>query len=164
MALFNDPDEQRLMEDFNAEMYTMYFPKIEVFKTTSSGTYDNFYHEDVNRTIPAISTYSVEGYMNITDNGLANLYKGGIQVDRQLIAYFSRALLEEVLRFKKLDIYADIPTDGDNILVQNIMFKIITVDPEGYHSNTRTLPYDYAVLVKPEAKRSLTVDPRVRDE
>jgi hypothetical protein len=162
MTYFVDPDERRLMEGFNAEVYKLYFQQIEVYKSSSTATYDDFYHEDINRTQPETYSYKCAGYLNVTDNGLANMYKGGVQIDKRLMVYFSRALLEETLRFEQLDIYDDIPKDGDVLKIQGVWFKIITVDPEGYHAGERYYPFDYALLVKPEAEKSITHSEGVR--
>ena len=163
MALFNDPSERLLMESYNSELYKLFCPDVEVYLTTSTNTYDNFYHEDVNRTRPLTPTYTCPAYINVTDNGMVALYKGGVQLERRLVVYFSRSLLEDKLRSLKLDIYDDIPDDGDVLKIQNVWFKIITVDPEGYHAVSRNYPYDYAVSVKVETPPAIA-QPRYRQE
>lgn len=151
------------MQSLNKELYKLYFQEVSVYLVRATATYDDFYHEDVGRTRPATPTYTCPGYINVSDNGMVALYKGGLQLERRLTVYFSRSLLEETLRNHKLDIYKDIPDDGDVLRIQNVWFKIITVDPEGYHAVERDFPYDYAVSVKVEAPQAIP-QPRYRRE
>ncbi len=131
-------------------MYQLYMQKIDVYKLHfRTETFDLLYHEDLNRDIEEEPTYSVAGYANVADNGTANLYKQGQQLDRMLFVYMGRKDLEDALLGLGLDKYRDVPTDGDVIRLQDGFWEVITVDPEGYHMNDRNHPFDFQFLVVP---------------
>lgn len=156
MPVFSCPKDLAFMEGVNAEMYELYMRKIPVWKLNfRTATKNDLYHEDVNRDIPDEATYEVEGYVNVADNGIAALYKQGQQLDRQLWVYMSRKKLEDVLTLAGLDKYRDVPTDGDVIKIQDGLWEVITVDPEGYHMNDRTAPFDFQFNVVPWVRSSI---------
>ena len=150
MPLFSCTKDRKLLEQINKEMYQLYMHKIEVYKLNfRTETFDLLYHEDLNRDIKADPTYEVAGYCDVTDNGIASLYKQGQQLDRALFVYMSRKALEDVLLGLGMDKYRDVPTDGDVIRLQDGFWEVITVDPEGYHMNDRRYPFDFQFAVVP---------------
>jgi hypothetical protein len=156
MPLFGCPTDQAYMESLNKEMYQLYMHKMDVWKLHFRTPSVNYvYHEDINRNIPENPTYSVEGYIDVNDNGVATLYKQGQQLDRSLYVYMGRKNIEDVLSALGLDKYRDIPTDGDVIRIQNGLWEVITVDPEGYHMNNHTAPFDYQFFIVPWQKTSI---------
>jgi hypothetical protein len=159
MPLFTCEQDRKFLERINAEMYQLYFHKIDVFKLHfRTETKNDVYHEDVNRDIPSQPTYRVEAYCNVADNGIASLYKQGQQIERQLWLYFSRKLLEDVLSSMGLDKYGDVPTDGDVVRLQDTLWEIITVDPEGFHMNDRRFPFDYQANIVPWQRSTIPKD------
>jgi hypothetical protein len=147
------------MEGINKELYELYFQKIEVYKLNfRTATKNDLYHEDQNRDIPDTPTYRVEAYVNVADNGIAALYKQGQQIDRQLWLYFSRKGLEDTLLGLGLDKYRDVPTDGDVVKIQDTLWEVITVDPEGYHMNDRRFPFDFQCNIVPWQRSSIQKD------
>ena len=150
MATFGCTKDRNLMEQIGKEMYELYMRKVSVYKLNfRTDTFDILYHEDVNRDIEEDPTYEVPGYADVTDNGMANLYKQGQQLDRGLMIYMSRKALEDVLIGLGLDQYRDVPTDGDVIMLQDVLWEVITVDPTGYHMNDRDYPFDFQFAVTP---------------
>lgn len=140
-------------------MYELYFQKIAVYKLNfRTATKNDLYHEDQNRDIPDDPTYTVEAYINVADNGIASLYKQGQQIDRQLWLYFSRKGLEDALVELGLNKYRDVPTDGDVVKIQDTLWEIITVDPEGYHMNDRRFPFDFQCNIVPWQRSSIPKD------
>lgn len=159
MPLFSCPKDLSFMEKVNAEMYELYFHKIPVYKLNfRTGTHNDLYHEDVNRDIKNVPTYYVEAYVNVADNGIASLYKQGQQIDRQLWLYFSRKKLEDVLVAGGFDKYRDVPTDGDVVKIQDLLWTIVTVDPEGFHMNDRRFPFDFQANIVPWERSSIPKD------
>lgn len=147
------------MEKINAEMYELYMHKIPVYKLNfRTASKDDVYHEDVNRDIKDVPTYYIEAYVNVTDNGIASLYKQGQQLDRQLWVYVSRKKLEDVLTAAGFDSGHDVPTDGDVVKIQDLLWEVITVDPEGYHMNDRRFPFDFQFNVVPWVRSSIPKD------
>jgi hypothetical protein len=156
MALFSCEKDRKLLESINKEMYSLYFQKVDVYKLHfRTSTADDLYHEDINRDIPTAPTYSVEAYVNVADNGVAALYKQGQQLDRQLWLYFSRKGLEDALTALGLDKYHDVPTDGDAVRIQDLLWEVITVDPEGYHMNDNRFPFDFQCNIVPWPKSDI---------
>jgi len=150
MPLFSWTSDRELMEQYNAEIYGLYFHMVEVYKLQfKTGTHDDIYHEDVNFDIADTPSYEAPGYINVSDNGLATLTKAGQQIDRQLALYFSRKSVETILVAAGLDRYDDVPNDGDVVKIQDVLWEVITVDPEGYHMNDRRYPFDMQILIKP---------------
>lgn len=159
MTLFSSSADLKFMEGVNKEMYGLYFQKIDVYKLNfRTETKNDLYHEDQNRDIPDDPTYTVEAYVNVSDNGIASLYKQGQQIDRQLWLYFSRKGLEDTLTGLGLDKYRDVPTDGDVVQIQDSLWEVITVDPEGYHMNDRRFPFDFQCNIVPWIKSSIPKD------
>lgn len=147
------------MEQINKEMYELYMHQMDVYKLnfrTGSETY--VYHEDVHRELPAEVSYTIEAYVDVTDNGMAVLYKQGQQLDRRLYVYTSRKGLEDVLKSLNLDYYRDVPTDGDVVRIQDGLWEVITVDPEGYHMNDNRYPFDFQFLITPLQRSSIPQD------
>jgi hypothetical protein len=138
------------MTQIAKEMYELYMRKIPVYKLNfRTDTFDILYHEDVNRDIMEAPTYECPGYVDVTDNGLVNLYKQGQQLDRGLMVYMNRKALEDILLGLNFDRYRDVPTDGDVIIIQGVLMEVTTVDPTGYHMNDRDLPFDFQFAVTP---------------
>ena len=159
MPLFDNTKDRKLLEGINKEMYELYMHKIKVFKLISrTETWNDIYHEDINMDITADATYEVPGYADVNDNGLANLYKQGQQLDRSLFMYMSRKGLEDVLILAGLDKYRDVPTDGDVIILQNLYWEVMTADPEGYHMNFRDFPFDFQFAVTPWVRTGVPKD------
>jgi len=147
------------MEAINKEMYQLYFHKVDVFKLSfRTETSNDMYHEDINRDIPDTPTYRVEAQINVSDNGLAALYKQGQQIERQLYLYISRKLLEDTLVAAGLDRYRDVPTDGDVVKIQDGLWEVVTVDPEGYHMNARRYPFDFQAFIVPWQRSNIPKD------
>jgi hypothetical protein len=148
--LFSVTKDQELFEAYNREIYELYYHPVDIYRLNyTTSTVDRFYHEDVNYTIPETPSYSLPGYVNVSDNGLAALHKAGQQIERQLFLYFSITLMKATLEELGLNGYTDVPTDGDVVKIQDLFWDIITVDPEGYHSNQRRFPFDYQCLIQP---------------
>lgn len=150
LPLFGSTKDRKLMEQFNKEMYELYMHDVAVYKLNfHTGTENILYHEDINRDIPTTPTYIIHGYSDVTDNGLAALYKQGQKLDRQIFLYFSRKLLEDYLKSKGWDLYDYTPADGDVVNVQGYLWEVMNADPEGFHMNQRDYPFDYQFNIVP---------------
>lgn len=159
MPVFACPQDLAFMESINKEMYELYLHKIPVYKLNfRTPTKNDVYHEDVNRDIKDVPTYYCEAYMNVSDNGIAALYKQGQQLDRQLWVYMSRKKLEDVLTLGGFDKYRDVPTDGDIVKIQGLLWEVMTVDPEGYHMNAANAPFDFQFNVVPWVRSAIPKD------
>lgn len=159
MPLFDHAKDRKLLEQVNKEMYELYMHKVKVYKLISrTETWDDIYHEDINLDTAADATYEIPAYADVNDNGMANLYKQGQQLDRQLFLYMSRKGLEDVLTLAGFDKYRDVPTDGDVVMVQNMLWEVITVDPEGYHMNFRDFPFDFQCAIVPWIRSGVPKD------
>lgn len=159
LPLFASTKDRKLLEQVNKEMYQLYMHQMDVYKLSfRTGTEVYLYHEDVHRDIPNAVTYSIEAYVDVTDNGIAALYKQGQQLDRQLYVYTSRKGLEDLLKGLSLDPYRDVPTDGDVVRIQDGLWEVMTVDPEGYHMNDRRYPFDFQFFIAPLQRSSVPQD------
>ncbi len=150
MTLFTDPVDHELMQSFNMEMYQLYFQKVLIWKLRyRTPTYDDLYGEDINYDIDEIPTFTIPGYVNVSDNGVATLKKAGQEIERTFYLYFSRKLVEDTLLLAGFDKYDDVPTDGDVVRIQDLWWEIITADPSGYHMNDRQFPFDMECPIIP---------------
>ena len=162
MPTFSRSNDRELMERYNKEIYQLYFHEVKVYKLSyQTETVDRLYHEDVNFDIENTPNYLVAGYINVSDNGMANLKKAGQEIDRTLILHISRKLIEDTLFIAGMDKYKDVPTDGDVVEIQDMLWEVITVDPEGYHTNERRHPFDLNILLEPWVVESID-QPRFR--
>ena len=147
------------MAQIGKEMYELYMHKIKVYKLSfRTETFDILYHEDINRDIPEDATYSVPGYVEVSDPGQANLYKMGQQLDRTLMVFMSRKAVEDELAALGLDRYRDVPTDGDVMWIQDLFWEVTTVDPKGFHMNDRRFPFDFQFLITPWIRKGTPKD------
>lgn len=162
MGLFVFGPDRELIEKLNKELYQLYCDDIRVFKLMykTNPSKDLVYHEDPKAYLQDAPTYTIPGYVNVADDGVAALQKGGLHVERQLRCYFSRKLLEDALVKAGLDKYKDVPEDEDVLYIQDGYYEIITVGIEGYHTNHQRFPFDYACLVKPWQRDSQPTEDR----
>jgi hypothetical protein len=159
LPLFAATKDRKLMEQINKEMYQLYMHQMDVYKLSfRTGTQTYLYHEDIHREMLDEPSYAIEAYVDVTDNGLAALYKQGQQLDRQLFVYTSRKGLEDVLKGLNLDYHRDVPTDGDIVRIQDGLWEVMTVDPEGYHMNDRRYPFDFQFMIVPLQRSSIPND------
>lgn len=150
IPLFGSTKDRKLLEQLNKEMYELYMHEVEVFKLHfHTGTENILYHEDINRDILSTATYIIPGYCDVSDNGLAALYKQGQQLDRQIFLYFSRKLLEDHLKTLGMDYYSDVPKDGDVVRIQTVYWEVMNSDPTGFHMNHRDYPFDFQCNIVP---------------
>lgn len=151
MPLFSWDGDRHLLERVNKEIYGLYYHLVEVYKLQfMTETVDNIYHEDINTDIPDAPTYRVPGYVNVSDTGLmGEITKAGQNTTRQLALFFSRKSLEDTLLIAGMDIYEDVPGDGDVVTIQGYWWEVISVDPADYHMNDRDFPFDFQVLIRP---------------
>jgi len=148
--LFTCEGDRSFLEGINTEMYRLYMYEVGVYKLNyKTGTENNLYHEDINRDILDEPHFYIQAHINVEDNGLANLYKQGQQIDRQLWMYASRSIVEDAVEAAGLNRLVDVPTDGDVITVQGMLWEIITVDPWGYTMGQRYYPYEYQAVIVP---------------
>jgi hypothetical protein len=159
MVLFGATKDRKLLEQINKEMYELYMHKVEVYKLHSrTETVNYIYHEDINMDIMDAPSYQVEAHCNVSDNGIAALYKQGQQIERQLWLYMSRKGLEDTLQLLGFDKYRDVPTDGDVVRIQDSYWEIITADPEGFHMNDRRFPFDFQFNIVPWKRSDIPKD------
>jgi len=150
MPLFTCDGDRKFLEGINEEMYKKYMYEVEVYKLNyQTGTENRLYHEDINRDIADSPHFMMQAHVNVEDNGLANLYKQGQQIDRQLWMYASRKIVEEAVANAGLDPLHDVPTDGDVVKVQGILWEIVTVDPWGYTVGQRYYPFEFQSVIVP---------------
>lgn len=157
--LFSWASDLDFVEQANTEVYRLYYQPIKVWKLSyTTSTVDRLYHEDINMDISDSPSYVVQGYIDVSDNGLATLRKAGQEIAVERFAYFSRKLIEDTLSELGFDPLADVPTGGDVLEIQGVLWEVIAVDPVGFHMNDRMYPTDLQAFIRPWRRDAIARD------